>query len=134
MIALIMAKSKQVKVKRGIAGLGLFAEEDIKKDDFIIEYTGEIISNDEADQRGGKYLFELNSKWTLDGKARSNTARYINHSHAPNSESDIIGKKVKFFAKRNITAGEEITVDYGKEYFEEHIKPFGCKCSKCTKK
>lgn len=122
-----------VVVKRGLAGLGLFANEDIKKDSFIIEYTGELISGDEADRRGGKYLFEINSKWTIDGKNRDNIARYINHSCRPNSESDVIGKKVKFFAKRNIKQGEEITVDYGKEYFGEHIAPYGCKCEKCRK-
>lgn len=121
----------KVKVKKGIAGLGLFALENIPKDTLIVEYTGEVISNDEADRRGGKYLFEINSKWTIDGKSRTNTARYVNHSCRPNAESDTIGKKVKYFAKRTIKAGEEITVDYGKEYFNDFIKPYGCRCEKC---
>jgi len=121
-----------VKVKRGISGLGLFADEDIPKNEFIIEYTGEKISNKEADERGGKYLFELNSRWTLDGSSRANTARYINHSCRPNAESDVIKARVKFYAKRRIKKEEEITVDYGASYVDSYIKPYGCKCEKCN--
>ena len=32
------------------------------------------------------------------------------------------------------TSGEELTYDYGKEYFNEFIKPIGCKCVKCISK
>ena len=35
-------------------------------------------------------------------------------------------------ARKAIKPGEEITYDYGKEYFDEHIKPFGCRCPKHT--
>jgi len=31
-----------------------------------------------------------------------------------------------------IKAGEEITIDYGKDYFDDFIKPVGCKCAKCA--
>jgi SET domain-containing protein len=48
-----------VTAKRSSAGLGLFAEEHIDKDECIIEYTGEIISREESDRRGGKYMFEI---------------------------------------------------------------------------
>ncbi|MEX1027311.1 MAG: SET domain-containing protein-lysine N-methyltransferase [Candidatus Paceibacterota bacterium] len=123
-----------VHVQRSRAGLGLFAEETIEKGQFVIEYTGELISNDEADRRGNKYLFELNSKWTIDGSARSNTARYINHSCRPNCETDVIRRRVKIFAKRRIKPGEELTYDYGKAYVDEYIKPNGCKCEKCKAK
>lgn len=123
-----------VQVKRSSAGLGLFANEDIKKGQFIIEYVGEMISNDEADKRGGRYLFEVNSKWTIDGSDRSNTARYINHSCRPNSESDEVKRKIKFYALKNIKKGDEITVDYGEEYVTDYIKPYGCKCAHCQKK
>lgn len=126
-------KFKVVRARKG-AGLGLVTLAPFKKDDFVIEYTGEIISRDEADERGGKYLFDINSKWTIDGSPRENLARYINHSCKPNCESDVIGKKVKIYALRNIKEGEELTYDYGEEYFDEFIKPHGCKCDKCTPK
>ncbi len=121
-------------VKRSRAGLGLYTKSAIKKGDFIIAYTGEIISDAEANRRGGKYLFTINKTWTIDGKERANTARYINHSCRPNSEVEVYGRKreVKVFAKRNIKPGEEITYDYGKEYCDEYIKPTGCRCDKCV--
>lgn len=120
-----------VRRARAGAGLGLFATEPIAKGSFIIEYTGEKITNDEADRRGGRYLFNINKKWTIDGKEHRNTARYINHSCRPNCESRIVGGKVKIYAIKNIAADEELAYDYGTEYFEEFLKPYGCRCNKC---
>ncbi|MEX0930575.1 MAG: SET domain-containing protein-lysine N-methyltransferase [Candidatus Paceibacterota bacterium] len=120
-----------VRVKRSNAGLGLFADQVIEKGQFVIEYTGELISNDEADRRANKYLFEINTKWTIDGSARSNTARYINHSCRPNCETDVIKHRIKIYARRTIQPGEELTYDYGKPYVDEYIKPHGCRCEKC---
>lgn len=120
-----------VKRSHAGAGLGLFATTDIPKETFVIEYTGEKITNAEADRRGGRYLFNINSKWTIDGKGRHNTARYINHSCRPNCESRINGGKVKIYTIKNIKAGEELAYDYGTEYFEEFLKPHGCRCDKC---
>lgn len=132
-----MAKKQKLpllKVKRSKAGLGLYAMEAIKKGDFIIEYIGEHISNDEADRRGGKYHFILTKDITVDGKSRKNIARYINHSCKPNAEPEVDEDelKINIYAKRNIKAGEELTYDYGKEYWDAHIKPFGCRCEKCS--
>lgn len=127
-------KTPSVTVKRSRAGLGLFANQEFKRGDFIIEYTGEIIPTEEADRRGGKYLFILNSKLTIDGKGRENTARYINHSCKPNAEAetDEDARKIRISAKRKILPGEEIAYDYGKEYCDEYIKPHGCKCAHCV--
>lgn len=124
----------KLEVKKSSAGLGLFAGQDIKKGTKIIEYIGEKITAEEANKRGGKYLFELNSRWTIDGASRKNTARYINHACDPNCEAEIKNGKIFIFAKKNIPTGEELTYDYGEEYVDEHIKPFGCRCGSCTKK
>lgn len=122
--------------KRSLSGLGLYATKDIKKGDFIIEYTGEMISTEEADRRGGQYLFTLNKDFTLDAKGREHFARYINHSCRPNAEAefDEDDLKMNILAKRNIKAGEEVTYDYGKEFWNEYIKPHGCMCVKCLEK
>lgn len=127
---------KDVLVKRSLAGLGLFANKQYKKGDEIIEYVGETITTDEGNRRGGKYLFELNDKWMIDGKARSNIARYINHSCGPNASPELSEDEtqVKIFAKKKITCGEEITINYGPAYFKMVIKPMGCRCAKCTTK
>ena len=123
----------QVKVKRSSAGLGLFAAEDIFKEQLIIEYTGDRISEEEANRRGGRYLFEVTDDLVIDGKGRENIARYINHSCLPNAEAEHDEEEDRIYirARKKIKAGEEITYDYGKVYIEEIIGPEGCLCSKC---
>lgn len=123
-----------IKVKRSAIGLGLFAAQDIARDVRIMEYTGEKILRSDRARHTGRYLFTLNDKWTIDGKGRENIARYANHSCRPNARTETIRGKIWFIAKRKIRAGEEITFDYGKEYVEQFIKPFGCKCVKCKEK
>lgn len=117
-----------LKVRRGSTGLGLFTTVPIQKGAFVIEYTGEKITNEEADRRGGKYLFELDDKWTIDGKERGNIARYINHSCDPNCETEVEGERIFVYAIRDIAAGEELAYDYGDEYYNDIIKPIGCRC------
>ena len=126
----------KVRVKRSSAGLGLFAGEDIPREQVIIEYTGERISSDEADARGGLYLFTLDEDVVIDGKGRENTARYINHSCKPNAEAEIDedDNAVYIRAVKKINEGEEITYDYGKEYWKDYIKPKGCRCLYCLSK
>lgn len=127
---------KDVVIKRSKTGLGLFAGRDFKKDETIIEYTGEVITDDEAQRRGGQYLFELNDEWTIDGKGRNNIARYINHSCSPNCYPTLTDDETQVFiyAKRCIKVGEELTYDYGKYFFDTIIKPKGCRCAKCNKR
>jgi SET domain-containing protein len=118
-------------VKRTRTGLGLFAAEPIPKSKRIVEYTGPFIANEEVERRRGKYFFGVNTKWSIDGSPRSNIARYVNHSCRPNAEAIISGRRVWIWSRRGIKAGEEITYDYGKEYFEGVIEPMGCRCVKC---
>ena len=133
MAAKFVPKKLKLKVGRSRAGLGLFTHEPIKKGTCIVEYTGRTLSEAEEYTSQSLYLFAVTKKKTIDGSARSNTARYINHSCRPNCEIEIDEKRerVFVFAKRNIKAGEELAYDYGKEYFNSHIKPKGCKCVKC---
>jgi hypothetical protein len=120
---------KSVKVKRGLAGLGLFAGEDIKKGEVIIEYIGNILNKEESDKKvTSQYLFEITRNKTIDGTPRWNTARYANHSCTPNAESDVKKGRVFVIAIKNIKEGDEIVYDYGEEFVEEHIAPNGCRC------
>lgn len=114
-------------------GLGLYARRYFQNGEFVIEYTGRKISTKEADALSTRYLFEIDKRWTIDGSPRSNIARYINHSCEPNCEADIFDEKILISALRDIEQGEELTFDYGKEYFDEFIKPIGCKCQKCSR-
>ena len=137
-----MSESKKVKnaadfrVVRSAKGqgLGLASKKDYKKGEQIIEYIGIRYKNKDVEENTTKYLFELENGFTIDGSPRWNIARYINHSCAPNAETEISRGRVFIQAIKVIPAGEEITYDYGKEYFNEFIKPMGCKCKKCLKK
>lgn len=131
-----MAK-KLVRIGRSKTGLGLFAVTEIPKRTVVVHYRGKRISTDyanSAETRDARYMFELNSKWTIDGKSRRNLGRYANHSCRPNAESDIRKGKIFLRAIKTIQPGDEVTYDYGKEYFEMFIKPHGCRCVKCVEK
>lgn len=124
---------KQTIVRRGTSGLGLFTDVDLKKNDFIIEYVGDVLTRKESNIRGGQYLFETNENRVIDGSSRKNIARYINHSCAPNCEVRIERGHINVYALKNIKKGEELNYDYEEEFFDEYIKPRGCRCLKCLK-
>ena len=74
--------SRSFRIGRSATGLGLFATKPIKRTAYIVTYRGRRLSDDEAtelDARGAKYLFVINSKWTIDGSPRWNLGRYVNH-------------------------------------------------------
>lgn len=119
-----------LQVKRSRTGLGLFAGEPIPKGSCIIEYKGRTISEKEAYTSRSKYLFEVSSKKTIDGRPKWNKAGYINHSCKPNADPVTRNGRVFIMATRNIKAGEELSYDYGDEYYAEYLKPVGCKCPK----
>jgi SET domain-containing protein len=118
-------------VKRSRTGLGLFAGEPIARGTCVIEYTGREVVGEEQYTSRSRYLFEVSKTRMIDGAVRSNTARYINHSCLPNCEIEIKKGHVLVMARKNIKAGEELGYDYDTEYFNEYIKPVGCKCLKC---
>jgi len=124
---------KHFTVRKSRTGLGLFAAREFKRGSFVVEYTGTkvlTVHNQKRPSKIQRYQFEINSKWTLDGFTKTNIARYINHSCSPNTEAGS-RDKVLIRALRVISAGEELTIDYGSEYFDEFIRPHGCKCVAC---
>jgi uncharacterized protein len=128
---------KPYRVGRSRTGLGLFATTSIKKGAFIIEDRGRRIANAQAkrlEARGNRYMFELDSRRTVDGSSRRNIARYANHSCHPNAQSDVVRGKLILRAIRKIRPGEEITYDYGREYFDLFLRRVGCKCVKCLER
>lgn len=122
----------KLRVKRSRTGLGVFTEEDIPRGTCVLEYKGRSLTEDEQHNKNGKYFFETGKNTMIDGNVPNNPAKYVNHSCRPNCEIDLKNKRVFIFAKRNIKAGEELNYDYDTEYFDEFIKPKGCKCLKCS--
>ena len=132
-----MPRKPAFRIGRSRTGLGLFATAPIKKRAFIVEYKGRKLTTEQAEKleaRGNRYLYEINSRWTIDGTTRRNLGRYANHSCRPNAESHRIGHKVFLRAIKNINPGDEITYSYGRDYFLNVITPRGCKCEKCRAK
>ena len=133
-----ISPNKPYRIGRSRTGLGLFATRAIKRGTRIIRYFGPLLDSrkDQDDAVENKYLFELNGRWTIDGSVRENVARYINHACRPNAESDVKPRKRKVFIRaiKNIEPGEEISYDYGTDYFKAYLKPVGCKCDACEKK
>lgn len=125
---------KKVRVGKSYSGLGLFALVDLKKGERIIEYVGTRLKGKESDGIYNMYLFEVTPRLTIDGSPRYNMARYVNHACKPSAEAVIEGTRVFIEARRSIKKGEEITYDYGKEFFNHFIKPKGCKCLTCVTK
>lgn len=121
------------RVGRGVSGKGLFATEAIPKGACLIEYTGKLIKKADHDTATGRYLFWSGKNKMINGNVKSNPARYINHSCKPNCEADGPDGHIYILSLRKIKPGEEITYDYGDEYFDDYIKPKGCGCIKCRK-
>ncbi len=126
--------SRPFHVGRSATGLGLFATRVIKRAAYIATYRGPVLSVEEAERReqqGAKYMFELTKKLTIDGSPRWNVARYMNHSCWPNAKPVVRKGKIVFVALRDISPGEEITYNYGKEYFDYFLRNGGCHCAGC---
>src|SRR6516162_8988615 len=133
-----ISSNKPYRIGRSRTGLGLFATRPIRKGTKIIRYFGPLLDSrkEKDDAIENKYLFELSNRWTIDGSVRENIARYINHGCKPNAESDVKPRKRKVFIRaiKNIEPGDEISYDYGTDYFKAYLKPIGCKCDACEKK
>lgn len=132
--------------KSRIHNRGVFARVDIPGGTEIIEYVGEKITKAESDRRGAivlkqarksktkgaVYLFELNSRYDLDGNVRYNTAGQINHSCLPNCEAVDIRGHIWIVAIRDIKAGEELTYNYGYGFDDWEDHPCRCGAPNCV--
>jgi SET domain-containing protein len=79
------------------------------------------------------YLFEISPEKFIDGSSRSNIARYANHACRPNSQAYVYeDDEIWIEAEKNIKPGEQITINYGRTYFDLHIRPKGCRCATCS--
>ena len=120
-----------LKIGRSRTGLGVYADEPIKRGVRIAEYTGRALKPGEEYTSRSKFLFKISRSKTIDGTVKSNAARYFNHSCAPNCRAENTGRRIYIVSRRYIDRGEELTYHYGKEYFDQHIGPKGCRCLKC---
>lgn len=107
-----------------IQGKGAFAVRCIRKGTRIIEYTGERIPNEEADERYDDdsmdrhhtFLFSVDKKICIDATVIGSDARFINHSCDPNCEAVNDDGRIFIEAIRTIQPGEELAYDYSFEH------------------
>lgn len=123
--------SFRLTVRRSHSGRGLFTRDRIPKGSCVIEYVGRPATAKQIRENSGKYLFWTSDTSMIDGNIPANTARFINHSCAPNCEIDLRQRRIYVFALRTILPGEELSYDYGEEYFEMHLAG-RCRCAKCS--
>jgi uncharacterized protein len=98
-----------------IEGKGCFSVARFKSGHKIAEYTGEKISNAEANRRANRRrlrICAINNRWSIDGSRGGNGTHYINHSCTPNAYMKILYGHILFVALFDIQPGEEITIDY----------------------
>lgn len=115
------------------AGFGLYAGVDIKKDEYIGEYKGEIISSTELKRREvvddrTYYLFDLSSDQTVDASTKGNKMRFINNS---SKFDNCVGQnilcdqqiRIGMYALKDIKAGEEFFFNYNwPTHVQEHLE------------
>jgi SET domain-containing protein len=111
----------QIEVRESaIQGRGVFALRPIPAGTRIIEYAGEVISDDEADRRYDDrnmdrhhtFLFSLDDGRCIDAAVGGNEARFINHSCAPNCQALETDGRIWIESIGPIEPGEELTYDY----------------------
>jgi len=139
----LRARKKNLKFgKSRIHTWGVFANEDIPKDEMVVEYIGEYIAHDIADKRQSlyfqqnidDYMFRVDEFLVIDATRKGNVARFINHSCDPNCFTKVMRvdrkPRVVIYSKRNIKMGTELTYDY-KFPIEENKIPCTCGAQKC---
>lgn len=135
------SKGRRIQVRRSaIHGRGVFALRDIPAGTRIIEYRGEIISWQEAQDRhphdpqdpNHTFYFHIDDETVIDGTHHGNSARWINHSCAPNCEATEEEGRIFIYSLRDIQAGEELNYDYGlvidEPMSDELMAEFACHC------
>ncbi|MGA9997732.1 MAG: SET domain-containing protein-lysine N-methyltransferase [Pyrinomonadaceae bacterium] len=119
-----------------INGKGCFATVHFKRGRKIAEYTGERISEAEANRRARSRrvlrICAIDWKWSLDGSLGGNGTHYMNHSCEPNCYMKILYGHILFFALRDIRPGEEITLDYQTTLHSDR-KRCSCGAKTCRK-
>ena len=131
--------------KSKIQGRGAFATRRIRAGTRIMEYTGELISQDEANRRyeddamgrHHTFLFAVDDDRVIDGAVGGNESRYINHSCAPNCQAVNERGRIFIEALTTIEPGTELLYDYAYARTPDNDNPeseglYACRCGAPT--
>lgn len=113
-----------------IDGYGAFAGEPIPARRKIGEIRGEPLTVKEARRRvkGQRRIMmvEVSTRTAIDASNSTHALRFTNHSCGPNAVLRISQGRVELYALRDLSAGEEITIDYGETHHEGRLR---CRCA-----
>jgi uncharacterized protein len=123
-----------------IHGFGVFALRRIRKGTTIVEYLGDRVSHDEANERyedkdpkdGHTFLFTVDKRTVIDAGVGGNEARFINHGCDPNCQTVNTKRRIFIEAVRTIQPGEELAYDYSIQRDDDDPSDvdviFACRC------
>lgn len=107
---------------------GVFALEEIPAGKHVIEYTGELLTVEQAlhvPSRKEMYIATLNDRWCIDPSVGGSGAEFINHSCKPNLKWRRARGHLIYFSRRKIRVGEELTGNYR---YPIKLKRIPCRC------
>ncbi|KAG0428459.1 hypothetical protein HPB47_024549 [Ixodes persulcatus] len=126
-------------------GWGLRTDQALTAGDFVMEYVGEIINEQECERRLSRlhlehssnfYFLTLDRDRIIDAGPRGNLSRFMNHSCDPNCETQkwtVNGDtRVGIFAIRDIAPGTELTFNYNLDCRGNERIKCACGASNCS--
>ncbi|MBS1597358.1 MAG: SET domain-containing protein [Bacteroidetes bacterium] len=126
----LLEKNLIIKRSRiGGAGKGLFTKKFIPKGTRIVEYKGAANTWKNVDDKNGRngYIFYINRNLVIDAlRYKKALGRYANDARGLTKNKSLVNNcvyvvehgKVFIESTRDIPAGAEILVDYGKDYWK----------------
>ncbi|UYV65244.1 WHSC1L1 [Cordylochernes scorpioides] len=127
-------------------GWGLRSLVDIKKGQFVNEYVGELIDDEECERRIARmhkenetnfYFLTIDKDHIIDAGPKGNLSRFLNHSCNPNLETQkwiVNGEtRIGLFARYDIPAKTELTFNYNLECKGNEKAKCMCGADNCSK-
>ncbi|CAG5130471.1 unnamed protein product, partial [Candidula unifasciata] len=126
-------------------GWGLRCLEDVKKGQFVHEYVGDLVDEEECKRRMEEahennitnfYMLTMDKNRIIDAGPKGNFSRFMNHSCCPNLETQkwmVNGDiRVGLFALSDIPKGSEMTFNYNLECLGNEKKACVCGAENCS--
>ncbi|KAJ1970511.1 hypothetical protein H4R35_005820 [Dimargaris xerosporica] len=130
-------------IKTRLKGFGLVAAEDLGRDEFVMEYIGEVIRRSQFAKRTQvyeqeniehHYFMSIRNDEVIDATRKGCIARFVNHSCAPNCEVQkwVVGSRFRMgiFTTKPVPKGTELTFDY--KFVRYGAAPQRCFCGEPT--
>lgn len=128
-------RSPKIQVRTSaLQGQGIFAVEDITRNEVVAIKAGHIVTTDQLDMitaKVGDYALQIHDHFYLSPTSKEEAERlviFINHSCDPNVGFD---GQITYVAMRDIAAGEELCHDYAMERADSYSLKCRCGSEQC---